>query len=132
FNTNYLQLIIYAIMIGIAYPIVNVPYVSLTYDVIGKARQAKEWRVEYIVVRELFVNIGRVIAILVFLIAVSIFSAEQSIPVLLALFGMGHLIIYFFVKNIYLANPSEKDILVKDRLVDEKNRSLTKISFSDG
>src|SRR5699024_628058 len=62
FNTNYLQLIIYAIMIGIAYPIVNVPYVSLTYDVIGKARQAKEWRVEYIVVRELFVNIGRVIA----------------------------------------------------------------------
>src|SRR5699024_12477796 len=110
------------IMIGIIYLFGNVLEVSSTYDVIGKARQAKEWRVEYIVSRELSVNIGRVIAIVVFLIAVSIFSAEQSISVLLALFGMGHLIIYFFVKNIYLANPSEKDILVKDRLVDEKNR----------
>src|SRR5699024_7141767 len=46
FNTTYTQLLIYAIAIGIAYPIISVPYVSLTYDVIGKARKAKELRVE--------------------------------------------------------------------------------------
>src|SRR5699024_497173 len=60
FDISYTQLMIYAALIGIAYPVVNVPYASLTYDVIGKARKAKELRVEYIVVRELFVNIGRV------------------------------------------------------------------------
>src|SRR5699024_12016856 len=36
FNISYVQLLIYAVVIGIAYPIISVPYVSLTYDVIGK------------------------------------------------------------------------------------------------
>ena len=51
---NYLSLVIYAIAIGIAYPLVNVPYGSMTYDVIGKAWNAKRLRVEYIVIREVF------------------------------------------------------------------------------
>src|SRR5699024_6901360 len=59
FDINYMLLIIYAILIGAAYPILNVPYASLTYDVIGKGWKAKDLRIEYIVVRELFVNAGR-------------------------------------------------------------------------
>src|SRR5699024_10380 len=74
FQISYTKLLIYAIIIGIAYPIISVPYVSLTYDVIGKARDAKDLRVEYIVVREFFVNIGRVISISIFLLTVINFS----------------------------------------------------------
>lgn len=122
FHISYVQLLIYAVVIGIAYPIISVPYVSLTYDVIGKARKAKELRVEYIVVRELFLNIGRVVSIGVFLLAVIIFPAEQAIPILLAIFGAGHLFIYLFVKNIFLTSPTEKEVGLKDQLVDEKNR----------
>lgn len=122
FNTTYLQLLIYAVAIGIAYPIISVPYVSLTYDVIGKARKAKELRVEYIVVRELFLNTGRVLSIGLFLLAVITFPAEQAIPVLLAVFGAGHLFIYLFVKNIFLVSPQSKDVMIKDQLGDEKNR----------
>src|SRR5699024_2262725 len=33
FYKSYLFLILYAILVGLAYPIINVPYVSLTYDV---------------------------------------------------------------------------------------------------
>ncbi|AVQ99382.1 hypothetical protein OBCHQ24_10265 [Oceanobacillus iheyensis] len=122
FNLGYVQLIIYAVFIGIAYPIINVPYVSMTYDVIGKAWKAKEMRVEYIVVRELFVNLGRVASIVLFLGAVMLFSAKQVIPVLLIILGSGHLIIYFFVKNIYLGTKQKKEVLIKDQITDEKNR----------
>ncbi|QKY69468.1 MFS transporter [Lentibacillus sp. CBA3610] len=122
FNISYVQLMIYAALIGLAYPIVNVPYASLTYDVIGKAWKAKELRVEYIVVRELFVDVGRVLSIGIFIIAVTLFPAETIIPYLLAVFGLGHLFIYVFVKNIYLGSAGKKDAITKEPLTDEKNR----------
>ncbi|WP_164668598.1 MFS transporter [Virgibacillus doumboii] len=123
FSISYTQLIIYAAVIGIAYPIITVPYVSLTYDVIGKAWKAKEFRVEYIVVRELFVNIGRVTSILAFLVSITIFPAEKIIPFLLAIFGLGHLIIYFFVKDIYLGSSQNKEAIIREQqITDEKNR----------
>jgi len=120
-NLTYFSVLIYAVVIGIAYPIINVPYVSMTYDVIGKAREAKNLRVEYIVVREVFVNIGRVVSIVTFLFSISFFIAEDVIPILLLIFGAGHLVIYLFVRNIHLSIP-HKNVLVKDQLADEKNR----------
>ncbi|MGY0692910.1 MFS transporter [Virgibacillus sp. FSP13] len=122
FKISYVNLIIYAVVIGIAYPIINVPYASLTYDVIGKAWKAKDLRVEYIVVRELFVNIGRVASISIFLITVSLFPAEKIIPILLVVLGTGHLFIYFFVKDIYLGSSRKKEVPIKEQLTDEKNR----------
>lgn len=121
FNMSYFSLIIYAIMIGIAHPLINVPYVSMTYDVIGKARYAKELRVEYIVVRELFINVGRVVSIILFLFSVSVYPPDKVIPLLLIVFGTGHIFIYFFIKRIYLV-PHKKEVMVKDQLSDEKNR----------
>ncbi|WP_404453447.1 MFS transporter [Oceanobacillus kapialis] len=122
FNISYVLLIVYAVFIGIAYPIINVPYVSMTYDVIGKAWKAKEMRVEYIVVRELFVNLGRVGAIVLFLAAVFLFPAKQVIPILLIVLGSGHLFIYLFIKNIYLGTKQKRELLIKEQLTDEKNR----------
>lgn len=122
FNITYIHLIFYAVVIGIAYPIINVPYISMTYDVIGKARQAKELRVEYIVIRELFVNLGRVLSILVFIIGVTLFPAEKIVPVLLAVFGIGYLFIHHFMKKVNLRAPHGNEVLVKEQLSDEKSR----------
>lgn len=66
FHMTYVTLLLYAVAIAIGYPILLVPYSSLTYDVIGKARYARKARIEYIVVREVFLNIGRIVSILVF------------------------------------------------------------------
>ncbi|TRM12716.1 MFS transporter [Lentibacillus cibarius] len=122
FDVSYTKLMIYAGLIGLAYPIVNVPYFSMTFDVIGKAWKAKELRVEYIVVREVFANIGRVTAIVVFVIAITLFSAEVIIPYLLAFFGLGHIVIYLFVKDIYLGASGKKESITKEPVTDEKNR----------
>lgn len=99
-DMNFVKLIIYAVVIAIAYPIVLVPYISTTYDVIGTGWKAAEMRIEYIVVREIFLNAGRIVSILAFLAAIRFFNQEKSIPILLLILGAGHSCIYWFIKNV--------------------------------
>lgn len=104
-DVTYAKLLIYGFLIAIFYPLLLVPYVSLTYDVIGRSWNAAEMRIEYIVVRELYLNIGRILSILAFLICISIFDMKMILPYLLVVLGLGHTFIYLFVKDIKLDNP---------------------------
>ncbi|MFD1736562.1 MFS transporter [Bacillus salitolerans] len=108
FDLTYSRLIIYAIVIAIAYPLLLVPYMSLTYDVIGQGWNAAKMRIEYIVVRELFINSGRVVSILLFLFSITFFDEKKSIPILLMILGAGHAVIYFFVRHVYI-DPKERN-----------------------
>ncbi|MEH7302060.1 MFS transporter, partial [Neobacillus drentensis] len=89
-DVNFVKLLIYAAMIALAYPLLLVPYMSTTYDVIGNGWKAAEMRIEYIVVREIFLNLGRIVSILAFIAAVTWFNEDQSIPILLLILGAGH------------------------------------------
>jgi YQGE family putative transporter len=108
FDLTYTRLIAYAVVIAVAYPLLLVPYMSLTYDVIGKGWNAANMRIEYIVVRELFLNSGRFVSILAFLVAVTVFDEEKSIPILLCFLGAGHAVIYLFVRRVEI-NDSRRD-----------------------
>ncbi|MFP3488842.1 MFS transporter, partial [Staphylococcus sp. SIMBA_130] len=66
----------------------------------GKAWNAAEMRIEYIVVREVYLNLGRIVSILLFLLTVSLFNDEKSIPILLLIVGAGHTFIYLFVRKL--------------------------------
>lgn len=90
FEMTYPRLLMYAAAIAIAYPIMLVPYFSMTYDVIGKSWKAAEMRIEYIVVKEVFLNSGRVVSVLSFMAAVLFFDDQKSIPILLLIIGTGH------------------------------------------
>ncbi|GIN89621.1 hypothetical protein J6TS1_22240 [Siminovitchia terrae] len=90
FKMTYPRLLIYAAAIAIAYPIMLVPYFSMTYDVIGKSWKAAEMRIEYIVVKELFLNSGRVVSVSSFIAAILFFDEQKSIPILLLIIGTGH------------------------------------------
>lgn len=100
FDVTYPKLLMYAAAIAIAYPLLLVPYISLTYDVIGRGWKAAEMRIEYIVVREIFLNAGRIVSTLGFLAAVSFYPEEKSIPILLLIIGAGHSVIYLFIRKI--------------------------------
>ena len=50
FDPSYTRLLLYAALIAVAYPLLLVPYASMTYDVIGRGWKAAEMRIEYIVV----------------------------------------------------------------------------------
>ena len=99
---SFARLIMYGIVISVSYPTLLVPYISITYDVIGKGWKAAEMRVEYVVVRELFLNCGRIASILCFLISVTIFGEEKGIPMLLLVLGAGHLVVYFYIRKVKL------------------------------
>ncbi|HET6872969.1 MAG TPA: MFS transporter, partial [Sporolactobacillaceae bacterium] len=96
-------LIVYAVIVAIAYPLLFIPYGSLTYDVIGHGWKAAEMRIEYIVVKELFLNGGRILSILLFLGTIWYFkNDEQGIRYLMMVIGTGHLAIYFWIRHIVL------------------------------
>jgi YQGE family putative transporter len=98
----------------------------MTYDVIGKAADVRELRIEYIVVRELYLNLGRICSVLSFLFAVKLFVPEKSLPVLLAILGAGHLMIYFVVRNLtYDTEPSPQEGL-------EVSRSRQEVTKGEG
>ncbi|AGK54931.1 MFS transporter [Bacillus sp. 1NLA3E] len=103
FDITYIKLLIYAATIAIAYPLLLVPYMSMTYDVIGRGWKAAEMRIEYIVVREIFLNFGRFISIIFFILAVTLFDEQKSIPILLLILGAGHSVIYFFIRKIHIS-----------------------------
>ncbi|WP_374703370.1 MFS transporter [Bacillus sp. V3-13] len=104
FEPTFTKMLVYAAVIAIAYPLLLVPYVSLTYDVIGRGWKAAEMRIEYIVVRELFLNSGRIVSIALFLLAITFFNNEKSIPILLLILGAGHSLIYLCVRNIHFSS----------------------------
>jgi MFS transporter, YQGE family, putative transporter len=109
FNLTYTTLIIYAVVAAIAYPLLFVPYGSLTYDVIGHGWKAAEMRIEYIVVKELFLNFGRILSILLFLGTIWYFKNDvQGIRYLLMVIGTGHLAIYFWIRHIVLTGEPKK------------------------
>ncbi len=97
---TYARLLIYAAVIAIAYPFLLVPYLSMTYDVIGQGKKAAERRVEYIVLREIFLNAGRITSILSFIAAILFFDQQKSIPILLVVLGAGHSMIYFCIRQV--------------------------------
>ncbi|MGE6629302.1 MFS transporter [Bacillus sp. NPDC077027] len=109
FHMSYVSLLMYAVAIAIGYPVLLVPYVSLTYDVIGHARFARKARIEYIVVRELFLNAGRISSILLFLLSVILLGNELGIPASLVILGAGHTMIYHFVKGIKLNEKTAEE-----------------------
>lgn len=102
FKLTFTKLIIYGIIISIAFPILMVPFISMSFDVIGKARKAAEWRIEYVVGRELFLNAGRIVSVLIFMFAIALFDPEKVFPYILILFGNVQLFIYLFIRKVEL------------------------------
>ncbi|MTH52431.1 MFS transporter [Bacillus mangrovi] len=107
---TYQNLLLYAVCIAIAYPMLLVPYASITYDVIGRAWNAAKARVEYMVVKELFLNAGRVVSILGFIIVVTKMNMETALPVFLAVIGAGHTVIYLFVRKMELPDHVQANL----------------------
>ncbi|WP_088041741.1 MFS transporter [Bacillus sp. EAC] len=102
FKVSFTLLIVYGVIISLAYPIILVPYLSLTYDIIGKSYKAREYRVEYIVIREVYLNGGRMFSIATFIVCTAFFSPKQVIPLLMCIFGMGHFLVYFVMRKLKL------------------------------
>ncbi|WP_280768454.1 MFS transporter [Salipaludibacillus daqingensis] len=109
FDLSFVKLMTYGVVTAIAYPLLLVPYLSLTYDVIGSGWKAREMRIEYIVIRELYLNAGRISSILFLLLCLFQFGEEKGVPIALTVLGIGHLCIYGWIKKIHLPSTLDKE-----------------------
>lgn len=115
---------LYAGVVGLSFPLFEIPYISLTYDVIGQLRSIKQLRVEYIVMREIFLNLGRISSITLFILFVLLFPENISIPLTLLLFGTGTFFVYRTMRYIKAAHQSKSNAqrLNTEMIYNEKNR----------
>ena len=67
-------------------------------------------RVEYIVVREIYLNVGRVFSIVLFLIMINIMDVKQGLPILFLVLGAGHSLIYLFIRRIHIEIPARREV----------------------
>lgn len=99
-NVSYGSFIIYSIVIAIMYPFLLVPFQSISYDIIGQLPNLEEYRLEYIVWKQLYLNGGRLASVLFYLVVVAIFPVKLALSIVLLVLGSGHSIIYLLVKKL--------------------------------
>lgn len=100
FQPTYTAFLCYAVVIGIAYPMINVPFNSMTYDVIGLSTEAANLRIEYIVVLEVISNLGRLCSIVLFMIGLLLTSSLLYVYIFLACFSQAYFFIYYFARKV--------------------------------
>lgn len=66
-KVDYATLLLFGIGTALVFPLFSIPMTSSVFDWIGKDTDSAQHRVEYVVLREMALNAGRVAAILVFL-----------------------------------------------------------------
>ncbi|MFC0014823.1 MULTISPECIES: MFS transporter [Allobacillus] len=94
------DLYIYGMMIGLSFPLFFAPFMSISYDVIGQARNARDYRVEYVVFKEIILNFGRVISLVLFWLGLQYFHEIQWLRYSLLLFGLGYLFAMLQIRKI--------------------------------
>lgn len=102
-RVNYGTLIIFGILSGIAFPAYIVPVTSSVFDMIGIDRESAAHRVELVVLRELGLNFGRIIGILLFLLVVSLSESRTAIVWLMLAVGSSPLAAWWCLRGIHTA-----------------------------
>lgn len=102
YQDSFLSFMIYALVVGLAYPLLSVPFQSLSYDVIGKSYDARNLRIEYIVFLEVAANVGSITSILSFILTLHFFSQSKAFVAVLIVVSFSYLFIYIFSRRITL------------------------------
>jgi MFS transporter, YQGE family, putative transporter len=96
---DYRTLLIFGIGVGLFMPLYTVPMTSAVFDLIGKDRESAEQRVEFIVLRELGLNAGRMLGTLIFLGVISISASPMVLNVLILVIGSSPILVWILMRN---------------------------------
>jgi YQGE family putative transporter len=96
---NYATLILFGVGTSLFMPLFTIPITSVVFDLIGRNEQSAENRVEFIVLRELALNSGRMLGTLIFIGVIT--WSKQPLVINLLLLGIGSapLLTWFFMRH---------------------------------
>ncbi|MDF2724317.1 MAG: transporter [Paenibacillus sp.] len=98
-KVNYMTLLVFGIGTALFIPLYTVPMTSSVFDIIGQDRDSAEHRVEYVVLREIGLNVGRMVGTIAFIIVVSWTTAPMAMNILLLAIGSSPLLAWAFMRN---------------------------------
>jgi MFS transporter, YQGE family, putative transporter len=96
---NYTTLLIFGIGVGLFMPLYTVPMTSAVFDLIGKDQESAKQRVEFIVLRELGLNAGRMLGTIIFLIVISMSTKPLVMNVLILVIGSSPIVVWILMRN---------------------------------
>lgn len=99
FKISFVYIIIFIIINAFFTPFFKVPFNSATYNIIDKSDHQQE-RIEFIIYKELVLNLGRITGIILFLITVSLTRDISYLKIILTAVGSSQLVIPFLIDKI--------------------------------
>lgn len=108
FKAGTLQLFILGVGAALFYPMYYVPLTSKVFDVIGESQKTAKLRVEYVVTRELALNVGRVASIALFLIVVSRTTEVDHLKWILFAVGFAQVIAALFMRRVHVVPVEDR------------------------
>lgn len=106
-RVNYTTLLLFGIGTSLFIPLYTVPMTSVVFDIIGRKEESARHRVEYIVLREIGLNGGRLLGTLVFITVVSASTAPLAVNSLLLGIGASPLLAWLFMRTWLKNQPAQ-------------------------
>ncbi|MEK8127029.1 MFS transporter [Paenibacillus filicis] len=98
-KVTFTTLLIFGIGAALFYPLYGIPMTTIVFDLIGQDEESAKLREEYIVMRELALNAGRLVGTAVFILIVSWTASPVVMNWLLLGLGCSPLIAYYFMRK---------------------------------
>lgn len=99
FGIRYSTMLVFGIATSLTYPLYGIPMTSAVFDLIGGSEESARQRVEYVVVRELALNVGRIAGMASFLVTVHFSRAPLVLNVLMLVVGSAPLFSWLFMRG---------------------------------
>jgi MFS transporter, YQGE family, putative transporter len=103
-DTNTWTLVILGLGAALFYPVYMVPLTSAVFDVIGESNETAQLRVEYVVARELALNLGRILSISAFLWWIQRSPDIAQLKWLVLVVGFIQVLTWVFIRRVPLLN----------------------------
>jgi len=97
---SYATLLAFGVSAALFFPLYLLPMTSTVFDLIGRDEGSVQRRVEFVVARELALNVGRIIGMTVFMCTISVSKAPAVIIWLLLVVGSSPLLSWVFMRKV--------------------------------
>jgi len=99
-KVNYVTLLIFGVGVSLFFPLYNIPSTSTVFDYIGRDEDSAAHRVEYVVLREVALNAGRMAGTLLFISVISISEEPLWLNAFLLVIGSAPIFSWLFMRTV--------------------------------
>ena len=99
-KVNYMTLLLFGIGTSLFLPLFTIPMTSSVFDLIGRDEESVRHREEFVILRELALNAGRMLGTLLFIAVVSQSTSAPVINTLLLVIGSAPFLSWLFMRKV--------------------------------